>query len=217
VLAPKLFNGRNKVFWFFAREDINDSFPELITATVPTAAERTGDLSALLKVGPNYQIYDPLTGAVQGSRILRQALSGNIIPASRLSQVSKNYLQFYPLPNQAGSADGNINYLANSVRRDTFNGELGRLDFNLSDRHKLFWDFRHNDRIEDRNNLFQNIATGRDLGRINWGTTADDVYTFNPTTVMNVRLNWTRFREYTISLEDPTWQPAFLRCGRLRK
>ena len=202
VLAPKLFNGRNKVFWFFAWEDINDSFPEPITTTVPTAAERTGDLSALLKVGPNYQIYDPLTGAVQGSRILRQPLSGNIIPASRLSQVSKNYLQFYPLPNQAGSADGNNNYLANSVRRDTFNGELGRLDFNLSDRHKLFWDFRHNDRIEDRNSLFQNIATGRDLGRINWGTTVDDVYTFNPTTVMNVRLNWTRFREYTISFGD---------------
>ena len=92
--------------------------------------------------------------------------------------------------------------MAGNIIPDTYNGELGRLDFNISDRHKLFWAFRHNDPIEDRNNLFQNIATGRDLGRINWGTTVDDVYTFNPTTVMNVRLNWTRFREYTVSFGD---------------
>lgn len=35
---PKVFNGRNKVFWFFAYEGVNDSFPEPITTTVPTAA-----------------------------------------------------------------------------------------------------------------------------------------------------------------------------------
>jgi hypothetical protein len=200
--VPKLYNGRNKTFWFFAWEDIKDSFPEPLTTTVPTAAERNGDLSALLKVGANYQIYDPLSGVAQGSRIMRQPLAGNLIPATRISLIAKNYLPFYPLPNQAGNADGNNNYLANSVRTDTYNGELGRLDFNVSDRHKLFWAFRHNDRIENRNDKFKNIATGRDLGRINWGTTVDDVYTFNATTVMNVRLNWSRFREYTISFGD---------------
>jgi hypothetical protein len=202
IWVPKVYNGRNRVFWFFAWEDIKDSFPEPLTTTVPTVAERNGDLSALLKVGSNYQIYDPLTGVLQGSRIMRQPLAGNIIPASRISSIAKNYLAFYPLPNQPGNADGNNNYLANSVRADTYNGELGRLDFNVSDRHKLFWSFRHNDRIEDRNNKFKNIATGRDLGRINWGTTLDDVYTFNATTVANVRLNWSRFREYTISFGD---------------
>jgi hypothetical protein len=200
--VPKVYNGRNRVFWFFAWEDINDSFPEPLTTTVPTAAERNGDLSALIKVGSNYQIYDPLTGVLQGSRIMRQPLAGNIIPASRIDAIAKNYLHFWPLPNQPGNADGGNNYLANSVRSDTYNGELGRLDFNLSDKHKLFWSFRHNDRIENRNDKFKNIATGRDLGRINWGTTLDDVYTFNATTVANVRLNWSRFREYTISFGD---------------
>ena len=200
--VPKVYNGRNRVFWFFAWEDIKDSFPEPLTTTVPTAAERNGDLSALLKVGSNYQIYDPLTGVLQGSRIMRQPLPGNIIPASRIDAIAKNYLHFWPLPNQPGNADGGNNYLANSVRSDTYNGELGRLDFNLSDKHKLFWSFRHNDRIENRNDKFKNIATGRDLGRINWGTTLDDVYTFNATTVANVRLNWSRFREYTISFGD---------------
>ena len=199
---PKVFDLRNRLFWFFGLEDINDSFPEPLTTAVPTAAERNGDFSALLALGSKYQIYDPATATVQGSRIGRLPFANNIIPGSRLSSIAKNYLQFWPAPNQPGDIDGQNNYLANSVRRDTYNGELGRIDFNASDKHKMFWDFRHNDRIEDRNNRFQNIATGRDLLRINWGSTFDDVYTFTPTTIMNVRFNWTRFVESTISFGD---------------
>ena len=200
--VPKVFNGKNKVFWFFAMEEINDNFPEPQTVMVPTAAERTGDLSALLKVGGNYQIYDPATAVLQAGHITRTPFTGNLIPANRLSAIARNYFQFYPLPNQPGGPDGTNNYLAPAVRKDTYNSELGRLDFNLGSMNKLFWNFRHNDRIEDRNNLFNNIATGRDLLRINYGTTLDDVHTFNATTVANVRLNFSRFREATVSFGD---------------
>ena len=200
--VPKIFNGRNKVFWFFAMEEINDNFPEPQTVMVPTAAERTGDLSALLKVGANYQIYDPLSGTVSGARIARTPFSGNLIPSNRISTIAKNYLNYFPLPNQPGGPDGTNNYLAPAVRKDTYNSEMGRLDFNLGSKNKMFWNFRHNDRIEDRNNLFKNQATGRDLLRINWGSTLDDVHTFNGTTVANVRLNFTRFREATVSYGD---------------
>src|SRR5206468_995931 len=128
IWIPKVFNGRNKLFFFFGLEDISDSFPEPLTTTVPTVAERNGDFSALLARGSNYQIYDPFSGVLQGSRIARTPIAGNIIPANRLSPIAKAYLQFYPLPNQQGSADGQNNYLANSVRRDTYNGEIGRID-----------------------------------------------------------------------------------------
>lgn len=195
ILIPKVFNGRNRLFWFFGFEGIRDSFPEPLTGTVPTQAERGGDFSQLLTVGANYQLYDPLTGVQEGSRVRRQPFAGNILPASRLSAIAKNYMQFYPLPNQTGRPDGQDNYLANSVRSDVYDSELGRLDFNLSDRHKFFYNFRHNARVENRGNAFKNIATGNFLGRINWGSMIDDVYTFSPTLVMNTRLNWTRFTE----------------------
>jgi len=199
---PKVFNGKNKVFWFYAMEFINDNFPEPQTVMVPTAAQRTGDLSQLLQVGANYQVYDPLSGVLSGSRISRTPFAGNLIPSNRISPIAKNYFNYYPLPNQAGGRDGTNNYLAPAVRKDTYNSEMGRLDFNLGSKNRMFWNFRHNDRIEDRNNLFQNQATGRDLLRINWGSTLDDVHTFNATTVANVRLNWTRFREATVSYGD---------------
>jgi hypothetical protein len=204
--VPKIFNGRNRVFWYFAWEGIQDSFPEPITTTVPTAAERNGDFSALLNVpggtkciaqtGYNcYQIFDPSTGVQQGSRVARRPLANNIIPSNRLSPIAKAALQYYPLPNQPGEADGQNNYLANTVRTDTYNNELGRLDFNLSSKNKFFWNFHHNDRVENRGNHFFNIATGNFLSRVNWGSVLDDVHTFTPTTLMNVRLSWNRFIE----------------------
>ncbi|MDE3164396.1 MAG: TonB-dependent receptor, partial [Acidobacteriota bacterium] len=167
-----------------------------------TAAQRTGDLSQLLQVGGNYQIYDPTTGVLSGSRISRSPFPGNVIPSNRLNTIAKNYFQFYPLPNQPGGRDGTNNYLAPAVRKDTYNSEMGRFDFNIGNNNKLFWNFRHNDRIEDRNNLFNNPAAGRDLLRINWGSTLDDVHTFNASTVANVRLNFSRFREGTVSYGD---------------
>jgi hypothetical protein len=57
VYVPKVFNGKNKVFWLFAWEGMRDSDPAnspletgspVNFATVPTAAERTGNFSALL-------------------------------------------------------------------------------------------------------------------------------------------------------------------------
>jgi hypothetical protein len=206
IWIPKIVNGRNRAFWYFAWEGIQDSFPEPITTTVPTQAERNGDFSALLQVpgsekcvaqtGYNcYQIFDPNTAKQQGSRISRQPLPNNIVPTNRVSPIATAVLKFYPLPNQPGEADGHNNYLANTVRTDTYDNELGRLDFNVNSKNKFFWNFHHNDRIENRGNHFFNIATGNFLSRVNWGSVFDDVHTFTPTTLANVRLAWNRFIE----------------------
>ena len=81
---PKLYDGRNKTFFtvgvdWFARVFV----PNVATKTVPTAAQRNGDFSALLALGAQYQIYDPATIApAPNGRFSRLPLAGNIIPAS---------------------------------------------------------------------------------------------------------------------------------------
>ncbi|MEP7361819.1 MAG: carboxypeptidase regulatory-like domain-containing protein [Acidobacteriota bacterium] len=203
IWLPKIFDGRNKLFFFFGAEGIRQSEPEPTFTTVPTAAQRNGDFSQLLTVGGNYQLYDPSTGATEGSRIRRTPFANNIIPGARLNTVAKNFLQFYPAPNYANSgADGTNNYFNNAVRSDVFSSFMGRIDYNVSDRHKLFLSGRYNDRVENRGNIFQNIATGNDLLRQNWGVTLDDVYTLTPTFFVNTRLNWTRFVEANIRQSD---------------
>lgn len=193
LLIPKVYNGRNRVFWYFAWEGIKHVNPEPVTVTVPTAAQKQGDFSELLALGTAYQIYDPLTGVREGARVRRLPLAGNRIPPSRLERIALNYLKYYPEPNQPGQRDGRDNFLANSTRRESFNSEVGRLDFNLSDRHKFFFSIRHNERLQDRGNYFKNIATGNFLNRINWGATVDDVYTLSPTTVLNTRASWMQY------------------------
>ena len=197
LVAPKLFNGRNKIFWFFAYEGIHEPTASAATRTTPTIAEKTGDFSALLALGSQYQIYDPASGVVSGSTVARQPFPGNTIPANRLNPIAQAYMQFFPAPNVPGTSTGLNNYVSDPITHRVFRNNFGRMDFNLSDRQKVFWDIRSTEyhSIGD-SNYFNNIATG-DSGpfRVNWGTTLDSVHTFSPTLVSDVRVNWTRIVE----------------------
>ncbi len=208
VRIPKLIDGRNKLFFYFAYEGIKDALPAPATATMPTAAERTGDFSSLLNVSGQYQIYDPATGVAEGSRVRRQPFAGNIIPPSRLSPIAQKYLQFYAQPNQPGRADGQDNFvsLTNGERNDFYN-YLTRVDVNISDNHKLFVNVRNNKRIGRGGNAFgkdltDNPTATNALRRINWGAMVDDVYTITPTFLMNTRVNWTQFQEPRVNFSD---------------
>jgi hypothetical protein len=198
VFVPKLFDGRNKLFWQFNYEGIKNRQPEPFRTTVPTPANRTGDFSQQLALGSRYQIHDPLSGALQpNGTILRSPFAGNVIPQNRISAIAPNVLSFFPQPNAAGAADSQDNYQVNTNRGDDFYTVLGRTDLNISDNHKMFFSMQHNERTEFRGFAFglDDISQGNFLKRINWGAKLDDVYTFNPTTILNTRLNWTRFTE----------------------
>jgi hypothetical protein len=226
IWIPRLFDGRNKVFFYFGYEGVSDALPDPILTTMPTEAERRGDFSALLAVSPQYQIYDPLTGVREGTRIRRQPFPNNIIPESRISSIAKKYLEFYPLPNRTGLADGQNNLISNTNgERNKFYNYLGRLDFNLSSRHKAFWSFRHNYRRGSGGNNFNNainsITSTNALERTNWGTTIDDVYSFSSQMVLNTRLHWTRFEEPRRNFSDgfdftTLGFPASLKAASLR-
>src|SRR4051812_7438628 len=67
----KLYDGRNKTFFFGAFEWLYDTFPEPDQFTVPTEAQRNGDFSGLLSQG--IVIYDPATAVRRADgRIERQ-------------------------------------------------------------------------------------------------------------------------------------------------
>ncbi|HEX4810191.1 MAG TPA: hypothetical protein VH325_14725 [Bryobacteraceae bacterium] len=67
--------------------------------TVPTAGERTGDLSALLKLGSQYQIYDPFSTVAAGNgQYARSPVPGNVIPTSKLNPVALNIAKYWERP-----------------------------------------------------------------------------------------------------------------------
>jgi hypothetical protein len=93
IFIPKIYDGRNKTFFFFTYTQrllpATISFPVL---TVPTAAMKQGDFSAL----GNQLIYDPATTSAGA----RTPFPGNRIPASRFSSVSRNLIPLIPDPNR---------------------------------------------------------------------------------------------------------------------
>jgi len=204
-------SGRNRAFFFFAYEALKDAFPEPGQFTVPTLAERRGDLSALLPLG--IQIYDPLTAQHVGDRIQRTPFSNNLIPEERINPIARNYLSFYPLPNQK-DAQGRNNYISSQPRSDTFNSETVRLNFNFNERHTSFFNYTRNNRRESRFNWTGMVnginPTGTYLFRNNNGATYDHVYTHSANTVLNVRAGFIRFNSPTVRLSEGHFNPASL-------
>lgn len=193
VLLPKLYNGKNKTFWFYNWEANKFGNPKSFTNTVPTEAMRRGDLSALLALGSNYQVYDPATTtAAAGGRFSRQPFAGNLIPASRLDPVAQKILPYWSAPNQAGTRDGrNNHFLAGKSLEDVW-VHLARLDHAFNQNHRIFLRLNKDFWEEDKNRYFPTGASGIIINRNNHGISFDDVYVFTPTFLMNLRYGITR-------------------------
>src|SRR5581483_8514671 len=120
VWVPKVYNGKDKLFWFFTYEGHKNSQPAPTYTTVPTEAERSGDFSALTKLGSNYTLYDPNTATLSNGTVTRQPFAGNLVPQNRFNPIATNYLKYVGLPNFAGKADGTNNYFAGLTTNNSY-------------------------------------------------------------------------------------------------
>lgn len=204
-------DGRNRSFFFFSFEGLKDVFPEPGLFTVPTLKMRAGDFSELL---PGIVIYDPATARADGARVRRDPFPGNIIPANRISAIARNYLSYYPLPNQPGGAQGQNNFISGQPRTDNFHSESFRFDQILTESQRMFVRYSHNNRKEARGNWGGVVngvnSTGNFLFRINDSGNFDYVNNFSPTVVLNARVGFSRFNEPNIRQHEGQVSPASL-------
>lgn len=107
VRLPKVFDGRNKLFFMFNYEGLRERRALTQQATLPDARFRSGNFGFL-----NRAIRDPLNPG--------QVFPNGVIPESRIHPTSRRVLnEFYPLPNQPGGGALGItnNYLNDEGRR----------------------------------------------------------------------------------------------------
>jgi hypothetical protein len=201
VRIPKVYNGKDKLFWFFAwQHDIN-STPFTAFISVPTAAERKGDFSQILQTDGT-KLYDPYSGAQNGTAISRSPLPNNRIPDTRFDTIAQKYLQFLPPPNTTPlRPDGYQNFGTTAPNTNSADNQIGILDYNMSAKSKVSFNIRHNTLFAKKNDYFQNIASGQITWRENWGTSLDEVYTINTSNMVNLRLNYTYMFE---NASDPS-------------
>ncbi len=143
VYIPKLYNGKNRTFFLFSYEGLRQGTESEVTATVPTALQRTGDFSQTFNSAGNpVLVYDPLTTVASGSGYVRESFLAetgkNAIPAARIDPVAANIIQYYPLPNQTGGAGGVNNFFASGVTKlniDTFDAKVDEV---IDEKNRLF-------------------------------------------------------------------------------
>ncbi len=202
ILIPKLYNGKNRTFWIYGYEgfrhpntDANSGY----FTTVPTVAERQGDFSSLLALGTIYQVYDPATiTAAAGGRFSRLPLAGNVIPASRIDSVAKGLLSYWPDPNTTGTINGLNNYFHAVHGLSAYNVQAARVDHAFSDKHRMFARANYNHLWGMGGGSYNNDATELRNQASTTGIGLDDVYTFSPHLLLNLRYSFTRYAPSSI-------------------
>jgi hypothetical protein len=192
ISIPKLFNGKNKLFFMANYEGFRERQAIQNVATVPTAAMRAGNFSA-----PGIPtIYDPLTRVTQASgTITASPFAGNIIPANRIAPTSTKLLQFLPLPNQPGSALAS-DYQAGAlavINRDQFNL---RTDFVESSRSSWFGRYSWGNESQFGPGLFPLI--GQTVIDDPWQALISNTRVFSPSLVNEARFGVVEFANNTL-------------------
>ena len=198
ALIPKLYNGRNKTFFMYGYEGIKEDRPRNNgTPTVPTAKMKQGDFSELLAL-PNptqYTVYNPFTGreVVEGGNrlIRRDPFPGNVVPQNLISPIAKNILGYFPDPRQAG-VQNNFQRPELTEHAD-YSTHTIRVDQIVSNANRMFVRVNWYDRNSTYNDYFDNIATGNRFQFVSRAAVFDNVHTFTPTLLLNVRYGYNRF------------------------
>jgi hypothetical protein len=227
---PKLYNGKNRTFFYVAYERYKESFGGggSPTVTLPLPEWWDGDLSRYLTsqaIGLDAAgrsvlrgaIYDPATTRFEGGRMVRDVFANNIIPRSRISQVSqrlgdimkKHYLPqvkepngqfalinnaFFPVSNQAGFLQNQF-----SVKGDQYAARA----------HKLAGSFVYVDRprnlldqggVWDFNDPFGGPLSRARLQHVrSWYGRASHDWTIGPTLLNHFNLAYNRQRNPSTS------------------
>lgn len=213
VYIPRLFDGRNKLFFFVSVIDDVLSDAGSQTASIPTLQERTGnfnDLPEQTTAIPSqftaacgtgtpyygqYQLYNPFSVALDSQGIPRRApICGNVIPANLLanSAMVKLYNSLMPTPTENNPLGSNYNFT--QISPQTFRGYTTREDYKFTSNDSLFFRYTRQDYTKSENDDTvgdvgeQEGPRWIDVAAIGWD------HIFNARTNLDVTFGGTNFK-----------------------
>jgi hypothetical protein len=110
---------RDRAFFMSNFEGYIDNKTNLANFTVPTAAMRTGDFSAVAT-----PLIDPATCTVAGGVRTCQTFAGNRIPTDRIHTTSQQLLEFYPEPNAPGTVQNHVSRQDREIDRKQYTSRV---------------------------------------------------------------------------------------------
>ncbi|MBI4875223.1 MAG: TonB-dependent receptor [Acidobacteria bacterium] len=201
VYIPKLYNGKNKTFWFTSWEGYRQISSTTLQRRLPTQEMRNGNMAGFQNAAGNaITIYDPWT--TDSNSWSRLPYANNQLPASRQSPLSK-YLfpvtQLPTLPNVNPMAAPNYigTYSPFNFQWTTAN----RIDHRFSEKDSFYGrysqgSFRNRSQFYGVPSMDWNKVPGNTQGTIspNWSMALSHVHTFSPTFFNELLVTGTRTR-----------------------
>ncbi len=189
VWLPKIYNGKNKLFFHVSTEWYRRNYPDLTFMSLPTAAEKAGNFAAT-----GLTIYDPTTGA---------PFPNGQIPTARFSPLSNTLIPLMPDPTYAGYVN---NFQSNEgvlpVRQTNWGYNI---DYNINDKQSIHWS-----EWRDKQTSYATETSSHLLGELGSETRNPDLgtvflldysYSITPHLVMTAGASWLGELNDQISLE----------------
>jgi len=204
VRIPKIYDGRNKTFFFFSWEQYRQHQGSVTFNNLPIAPWRNGDFSGQLGAATSTinpctgqaiiagQIFDPATTRTVGGVPCRDPFPGNIIPTTSFSTVANNLLTLIPQPLNGDTQSNFAFRTSNPVVTTTM---TFRIDQNVSEKSKLFFSYSSRDNVNNNGNpnLPAPLANGGQLQdffthymRVGWD------YVFSPKLLNHLNVGFNR-------------------------
>ena len=183
VWIPKLYNGKNKTFFFFAYQGFRYTQNSDSLLKVPTAAQLAGDESSF-----STQIYNPFTtrpDPANPGKFIRDPFPGNQIPSNLIDPRMVAFAQAVfpkagPVLDSAG--DNAIDTTPNHQTQNEYNV---RIDQNFGQKNTVFFRYSAiNSLLTTAGGLPGLVKHGSIPGR-NWG--GSYVHIFNPSLVLQAQ------------------------------
>jgi hypothetical protein len=200
VVIPKVYNGRNRTFFYVATEAYRQHSPYADQYALPTAQERAGDYSQ-----SSVKVYDPLTSRActptdncpSGVTVVREPFGDNRIPKAKINGVGAAILSYLPLPARVTPTDS-FNYTGTTTLFDRADQYTYKLEHNFAQWFRATGSFMYYKSREPGGNTLGTLPGGSSqapylLYRRVDATAVNAIFTLNPTTVLTARYGFNRF------------------------
>jgi hypothetical protein len=184
IWIPKLYDGKNKTFFWLAVEHYDDEQSDSSEFSLPTAQERIGNFA-----GSGVVVHDPTTG---------MPYANNMIPTTALNPVGLAIANLYPLPTSTPASYGATDLTLASAIKARAVQYTGKIDEDFTSWWRTSLSYLRYYSLEPGDTWFNSPATQsgwRLLRRVD-ATQLNNIFTINPTTVLTVRYGFNRFPNY---------------------
>ena len=190
VSIPKLYNGKNKTFFFVDYEGLRrHTSASSSTLDIPPMDYRTGDFSRYKGT-----IFDPRSRRIgPNGQVISTPFIGNKIPADQIHPGAAAVMGLLPAPNFGAAGADTRNYIRTASNPFSNNQYDIKIDQRLSDKNTLSGRYSRSKANDPNPGSFDGFIGGGGVNIRNAiNSTVSDTHVFSPAIINEVRAGYTR-------------------------